>query len=112
MNPRIRILPPPGDNDLLGEWKSGWKSGQFLILYDGKLSVNMDEPHKLANSMKIWKGYGSTTILLFSLKGLEILHQERRGQGNTIVMGYPNSILFHKSDPSNKQHTYQSINIL
>ena len=109
MNPRIRILPPPGDNDLLGEWKSGWKSGQFLILYDGKLSVNMDEPHKLANSMKIWKGYGSTTILLFSLKGLEILHQERRGQVKSMVLEHFNSILFHKSGPANKQHTNQPI---
>ena len=34
--------------------------------------------------MKIWEGNWNTTPL-FSLKGLEILHQERRGQVKTIV---------------------------
>jgi len=33
--------------------------------------------HKLANGMKMWKGNGNTTVILFSLKGLEILHQEK-----------------------------------
>ena len=37
-------------------------------------------------------------------KGLGILHQERKGQVNTIVMEH-----FHKSGPANKQHTYRSI---
>ena len=41
--------------------------------------------HKLANDTKMWKGNGNTTILV-SLKGVEILHQERRGQVETIVM--------------------------
>jgi hypothetical protein len=50
----------------------------------------------LANGMKMLKGNGNTTTLLFSLKGLEILHQERRVQVKTIV----NSILFHKSGPA------------
>ena len=63
--------------------------------------------HKLANAMKIWKGNGNTTTLLFSLKGLEILHQERRGQVKTIVMEHFTGILFHKSRPANKQHTNQ-----
>jgi hypothetical protein len=40
--------------------------------------------HRLANDTKIWKGNGSSTTL-FSLKGLEILHQERRRQANTLV---------------------------
>ena len=48
-------------------------------------------------------------IIIF-LKRLETLHQERSGQVNTFVMGHFNSILFHKSGPANKQHTYQSIN--
>jgi hypothetical protein len=65
--------------------------------------------HKLANGLKMWKGIGNTTTLLFSLKGLEILHQERRGQVKTIVMEHFNGILFHKSGPANKQHTNQSI---
>ena len=56
--------------------------------------------HKLANSMKMWKGNGNTTTLLFSLKGLEIVHQERRGQVKTIVMEH-----FHKYGPANKQHS-------
>ena len=36
--------------------------------------------------MKMWKGNGNITTLLFSLKGHEILYQERRGQVKTIVM--------------------------
>ena len=49
------------------------------------------------------------STFLFSLKGLEILFQGRRGQVNAIVMEHFNSILFHKSGPANKQYTYQSI---
>ena len=41
----------------------------------------------------------------YFLKGLEILHQEIRGQVNTIVMGY-----FHNLDLLTKQHTNQLIN--
>jgi hypothetical protein len=58
----------------------------------------------------MWKGNGITAILLFCLKGLEILHQERRGEMNAIVMEHFNIILFHKSRLANKQHTYQSMN--
>jgi hypothetical protein len=61
----------------------------------------------LANGMKMWKGNGNTTTLLYSLKRLEIVHQERRGQVKTIVMEHFNCILFHKSGPVNKQHTNQ-----
>ena len=50
------------------------------------------------------------TILLFSLQDLEIFRQERRGQVKTILMERLNSILFHKSGLTKKQHTYQSIN--
>ena len=39
---------------------------------------------------------------IITLKGLEILHQERRGQVKTIVMEHFNSILFYKSRPANK----------
>jgi hypothetical protein len=53
----------------------------------------------------MWKGNGKTTILLFSLKGIDIFHQ-----AYTIVAQHFNSILFHKSGPPNKQHAYQSIN--
>ena len=59
--------------------------------------------------MKMWKGIGNTTTLLLSLKGLGILHQGRIGQVDRIVMGYSNSILFYKSGPAKKQHSYQSI---
>ena len=55
----------------------------------------------------MWKGNGNTTTLLFSLKILEIVHQERGGQVKTIVMEHFNGILFHKSGPANKQHTNQ-----
>ena len=47
-------------------------------------------------------------IIIF-LKGLEILHQERRGQVKTIVMEHFISILFHKFGAANKQHTNQAI---
>jgi hypothetical protein len=56
----------------------------------------------------MWKEKGNTTTLLFSLKGLEILHQERRGKVKTIVMEHSKGILFHKSGPANKQHTNHS----
>jgi hypothetical protein len=58
--------------------------------------------HKLANGMKIWRGNGNTTTLSFSLKRLEIVYQERRGQVKSIVMEHFNGILFHKSGPANK----------
>jgi hypothetical protein len=41
-------------------------------------------------------------MFLFSLKELEILHQERRGQVNTIVMKHYNSIIFYKPGLANK----------
>jgi hypothetical protein len=61
--------------------------------------------HKLANGM--WKGNGNTTPLLFSLKRLEIVNQERSGEVKIIVMEHFNGILFQKSGPINKQHTNQ-----
>ena len=63
--------------------------------------------HQLAKGMKMRKGNGNNIESLFSLIGLEILHQERRGQVNTKVMEHFNSIPFHKSGPANKQYTYQ-----
>jgi hypothetical protein len=64
--------------------------------------------HKLAKGMKMWKGNGNTTtLLLFSLKGIEILHHQRRGEVKTMVMEQFNGILFHKSGPANKHHTNQ-----
>ena len=36
--------------------------------------------HQLAIGMQMSKGNGSTAMLLFCLKGLEILHQEIRGR--------------------------------
>jgi hypothetical protein len=65
--------------------------------------------NKFVNGMKMCKEKWNTTKLLFSLKGLEILFQERRGQVKTLLMEHFN-ILFHKSGPANKQHTNQSIN--
>ena len=61
--------------------------------------------YTLVSGMKMWRENGNTTTLLFSLKGLEILHQERRGQVKTIAMEHFNGILFHKSRSANKQHT-------
>jgi hypothetical protein len=42
--------------------------------------------HKLFNGMKMWKENGNTITLLLSLKELEFLRQERRGQVKTIMM--------------------------
>ena len=54
----------------------------------------------------MWKGNGNATTLLFSLKGLEILLQERREQVDTIVMEHFNNIVSLKPGPAIKQHTY------
>ena len=37
---------------------------------------------------------------------------EKRGQVNTIVTEHLNRILFHKSKPVKKQHTYQSVSVI
>ena len=68
--------------------------------------------HMLTSGMKMWKGNENAITLLFSLKGLEILHQERRGQENPIVMEHFNIIPFYKSGPANKQHNYESVNFI
>ena len=41
-------------------------------------------------------------LLLFYLKRLKILHQDRRGQVKTILMENLNVFLFHKSGSANK----------
>ena len=41
----------------------------------------------------------------------ECLHQERSEHVNTIVIEHFNSILFQKSETTNKQHTDQSIKL-
>jgi hypothetical protein len=46
--------------------------------------------HKLPKDMEIWKGKGNRITLPFSLKGLEILHQDKRGQVKFIVMEHFN----------------------
>ena len=111
MNHRIRIYPLSSANDFLGGQMSGYRPGQVLLHMMGKYpwrQINL----KLASPMKVYTGNENATTLrlLFSQKGLEILHRERRGQVNTIVMEHFNSILLRKSGPANKQYTYQSIN--
>jgi hypothetical protein len=75
--------------------------------YDGKLSLKVDEPQVGQRHERNWEFYH----IVISLKGLEILHKERRGQVKTIVMEHFNGTLFHKSGPANKQHTNQSIKL-
>jgi len=110
MNPGIGILPLSSAKGLLGGRMCELRSEQLLVLRMG----NYLRRHikKLTNNTKKWKGNGKTATLLFSIKGLEILHKERRGQVKTIVMEHFNDILFHKSGPVNKHHTNQSINYL
>ena len=77
-------------------------------LRQSSTGLNIESIHTiekpLSQDMKMWKGNCNTTTS-FSLKGLEILHQERRGQMKTIVMEHFNGILFHKSGLAYKQHT-------
>ena len=47
-----------------------WKSGQLLFLRMENYPFRRMN-HKLANCMKMWKGNGNTTTLLFSLKGIK-----------------------------------------
>ena len=47
-------------------------------------------------------------IRIFIISKLEILHQERRGQVNSIVMEHFNGILFHKSEPAYQSLTHQT----
>ena len=63
---------------------------------------------KLANDMKMWKGNGNTITLLFFLKGLKIKFYIKKEE-DTIMWVHFKSILFHKSEPANKQHTNQSM---
>ena len=97
-NSGIRILPLLSANGLLGRRMSGQRSGQLLFIRMGDYPLKRMN-HEQANGMK-----KETGILP---KGLEILHQERRGQMKTIIMEHFNGILFHKSGPANKQHTNQ-----
>ena len=61
--------------------------------------------YKLTIGVKMWKGNGNIPTPLFSLKRLEIVNQERRGQVKTIVIEHFNGILYHMSEPTNKQQT-------
>ena len=83
-----------------GRW-AGRGQGTFVF---GGITLNSDEP-QLGNAMKMWKGNGNTTTLLFYLKELDILY-EWREQVTTVVMEHFNSILFCKSGPADKQHIY------
>jgi hypothetical protein len=106
-NSGIRILPLLSANGILGGKIRGYRLEQFLIFRIENYPWRRMN-HKLANGMKIWNANGNTTTLLFSPKGLEILHQERRWLVDTLLMEHFESILSHKSGPINKQHTNQS----
>ena len=87
LNFGIRILPLPSANGLFGEWMSGQRSGQFLVLRMGNYPLR-PMSQKLPNGMKMWKGIGSTTIILFCLNGLNkqcakkrcLLHKENKAE--------------------------------
>ena len=68
-----------GEN-LLVEKISRKLDEQVKVRETSKLLIPRTVNLKLANGIKMWKGKGNTTSLLFSLKRLEIVHQERRGQ--------------------------------
>ena len=56
----------------------------------------------MANGRKMWNGNVNITKLLFCLKIIEILHQERRGQVNTTVIEHINPDLVTSSTPINQ----------
>jgi hypothetical protein len=89
---------------------SGYRSGQLLVLRKGNYPWRWKN-HHLDNDMTMWKRKRNITIVLFYLKELEILHHERRGQVKTIVLEHFTSMIFHKSGPPNKPHTYQSVRL-
>ena len=58
---------------------SGWRSGKILALGWETIQVKTNQVnYKLPNGMNMWKKNGNITTLLFSLKGLEVLNQERK----------------------------------
>ena len=112
MNCGIRILSLRSANILLGGQMSGKRSGQLLIVRMGNYPCKRMN-HELANGITVWEGNENAIIiiiiitLLFSMKELLNLHQERRDQVKIIVMQHLNGILFHKFGSANKQHTNQ-----
>ena len=66
--------------------------------YDGKLSLKADEPQVDQRHEDVERKRNSLPHYYFIWK--EFLHQERRGQVNTTVMGDLTSILFHMSRPA------------
>ena len=76
MNPGIRILPLPSAPAFP---EGGWAGrGQGNSLFLGWEAIL--EGGWATSWPTTWRGGNDTIILLFSLKALEILHQERRGQ--------------------------------
>ena len=66
--------------------------------YDRKLSFKADEP--VVGQLREDKRTKLQNYhFIISLKKLDILHQERRGQVKIIVMEHFKSILFHKFGP-------------
>ena len=98
-NPGIRILLIPSANGLLGE---RIEVRETSCPQDGKLSLKANEPYVRQQHAAVERK-GNSTTLLFSLKELEILHQERSGQVNSIVTEH---LYFYKSRLANKQHTF------
>jgi hypothetical protein len=91
--------------------EGGWRVevGASSCPQGGELSLKADESQvcEWHERVEIKREYYPIS-LLFSLKGLATLHQERR-QVETIVMEHFNSILFHKFEFANKQHTNHSL---
>ena len=84
------------------------RSGRLLVL---RMVTILRMNHRLASGIKILKRNGNTTILLFSLEEIEILHQERRIQVNTMLMECFKSILFHKQHTINQYNVVQTVNL-
>ena len=76
------------------------RNGKFRVLRMGNYPWSWMS-HKLTNGMKVWKGNGNTTTLLFYFKWLEILHQGRRKVKNMVMENF-NRIIFQESWSANK----------
>ena len=93
MNSGIMILRLPSSNAFLS---LGWETM--------KLFLKTDEPQFGQRTENVERKQEYYRII-FKI-GLEILHQEERGQMNTVMIGHFNRILFHKSELAHKHHFY------
>ena len=93
-NPRIRILLIPSAKGLFEGRMSRQRSWKLLALRT-RIYPRRRMNDKVANGMKMWKGNGNTTTLLFSLKGNFTSRKKRTNE--------------HPSDGTLQQHSLSQV---